>query len=357
MTSKPSNMPGLTALRGIAAILVMAHNYTLSFFPDIQKLSTTLFLRKSYLWVDMFFLLSGFVLTHVYQAKFKEKVEYQRYKTFTLARIARIYPLHIATLVVLIVLEFICHYLGGESPVRALSKIPENLAMVHALDPYTYWNEPSWSISAEWLTYIFVPFMILLVSRTTTPSRITVAIICIALLYAIELHYGDFGIMHAGWSLYARCVLEVIIGIILYQFYLQHRSNQGWVKQLIIGIVLLIFVTLCVHLPHTFTVILFALLIYLVAHIGSNERYWLNHPILVWLGTISYSIYLVHDPLKQILVAFAIWFGNPINTETISYNAQVSIVVFCMIASVIIAHVSYKYLEEPCRKFIRKLHG
>jgi len=356
MNSKPGNLPGLTALRGIAAILVMAHNYTLSFFPDIQKLSTTLFLRKSYLWVDMFFLLSGFVLTHVYRTAFAEHVNFNRYKSFTLARIARIYPLHIGTLSILIALEFLCHYLGGESPVRALSKIPENLALVHALDRYTYWNEPSWSISAEWLTYIFVPFLILLASQVAAITRLIVSVICIGLLYTIELHFGDFGILHAGWSLYVRCVLEVVIGVNLYQLYLRHQFKQLVTKRLIIGVLLMIFVTLSVHLPHTVTVVLFALLIYLVAHIGSNERYWLNHPLLVWLGTISYSIYLVHDPLKQILVAISIWVGNPIDAKTISYNNQVLITILCMIASILIAHISYKYLEEPSRKVIRKLH-
>jgi len=350
---KPTNLTGLTSLRGIAAILVMLHNYTLTFYPDIQKFSSTSFLEKSYLWVDMFFLLSGFVLSHVYHGTFRFSINYHAFKNFSLARFARIYPLHIFLLGFLIVLEFLCHFLGGSSDVRSTNTILENIFLLQVFNPYTYWNEPSWSISAEWLTYIFVPFIILLAFKLNRAVRLLTILACIAGLYAIELSFGDFGIRHSGWSLYVRCVLEVIIGVNVYNIYLENKIASKYFKVIIPIVFLAILGSMAITLTHTITILLFIVLIYVVAHLNDKDAHWLNNRGLVWLGTISYSIYLIHDPVKQTLVAVSTWIDIPINGVTVGYYTQVFITIICAALSVILAHFSYLLIEEPSRKRIR----
>src|ERR1700744_3320893 len=89
-----------TSLRGIAAVLVVAFHYAVPLRHvgfDVNRY--TLLVARGYLWVDLFFILSGFILCHVYA---NQLVDIRSIASFFRARFARIYPLHIATLLLLV---------------------------------------------------------------------------------------------------------------------------------------------------------------------------------------------------------------------------------------------------------------
>lgn len=95
----------LTPLRGIAALLVAV-------FHGLKRLENlgeavgehTAFFERGYLWVDLFFLLSGFVLAHVYADRFAGSINLRSYLSFLRIRFARIYPLHLFALFVYLIL-------------------------------------------------------------------------------------------------------------------------------------------------------------------------------------------------------------------------------------------------------------
>src|SRR4051812_1010229 len=89
-----------TALRGVAALLVVLFHYRTILGPAFNMDGYTSFLAKSYLWVDFFFILSGFILCHVYGTRPGENQ--RSMLEFLQARLARIYPLHLATLTLLV---------------------------------------------------------------------------------------------------------------------------------------------------------------------------------------------------------------------------------------------------------------
>src|ERR1700744_4959496 len=87
-SSRPQDIPALTGLRGVAALWVVLFH---------MELETPIpIIEKGYLGVDIFFILSGFILMHVYA----DRKEFN-YNEFVRARLARIYPLHMLSLVVL----------------------------------------------------------------------------------------------------------------------------------------------------------------------------------------------------------------------------------------------------------------
>src|ERR1044072_2036604 len=88
---KAEHLKPLTALRFFVALWVALYVY----WPKLAPVSPT-FVAKGYLGVEVFFILSGFILCHVYLAATQEKSF--RYGSFIWARLARIYPLHVATL-------------------------------------------------------------------------------------------------------------------------------------------------------------------------------------------------------------------------------------------------------------------
>src|SRR6185369_10335568 len=92
--SPREELPSLTALRGIAAIVVMIYHFaTMAFGRDDLPEA----IKRGYMAVDLFFLLSGFVLSHVYGRHFVITIDRRDLASFAWARLARIYPVHLLT--------------------------------------------------------------------------------------------------------------------------------------------------------------------------------------------------------------------------------------------------------------------
>jgi len=100
--SGPEHLASLTPLRGIAALWVVLFHYCWH-FPAVHADRYTGAVYKGYLAVDLFFMLSGFVISHVYHGAFALRVTGRRYRDFLKARIARIYPLHLTVLLLFVV--------------------------------------------------------------------------------------------------------------------------------------------------------------------------------------------------------------------------------------------------------------
>ena len=106
-------LSNLTPLRGIAALLIVIFHLDLMIFGNaLISYADSGLLHRMYLMVDFFFVLSGFIMSHVYGAWFSTSVRYADFKKFTIARFARVYPLHLVTLVYTILLFYTTAQLG-----------------------------------------------------------------------------------------------------------------------------------------------------------------------------------------------------------------------------------------------------
>src|SRR4051794_2329668 len=142
----------LTSLRFFAAYWVVLFHY----WPKLAVSFTPAFVQKGYLGVELFFTLSGFILCHVYLTSVGEGRFH--YGSFLWARLARVYPLHLATLAGMGLMALAALAAGFRIDPNILSwkALPANVLMVHAwgFAPVAGWNHPSWSISAEWFAYL-----------------------------------------------------------------------------------------------------------------------------------------------------------------------------------------------------------
>ena len=166
------HIKSLTSLRGIAALLVVLHHFFLFLLPGVglSVLSYSKFFDNGYLWVDFFFILSGFIMAHVYASNFASGVNLYNYRTCLFSRFVKICLLHIFITFLFIGVELIktSYSFTGKYNITALFT---NIFMLQALDLNSpplfggdsYWNEPAWSISAEWFAYLLFPFFILFV--------------------------------------------------------------------------------------------------------------------------------------------------------------------------------------------------
>jgi len=161
-------LPSLTSLRGVAALWVVLFHYSVVYFPSLNSSGYSSLVGKGYLAVDMFFMLSGFVMTHVYHQAFLQSIG-DNYRGFLVARIARLYPLHVLVLTLFVVVALTargvdCAVTGVFNGIpltgpRSFTAFIANLFMLQGLNAgQLSWNYPAWSISVEFIAYLLFPF-------------------------------------------------------------------------------------------------------------------------------------------------------------------------------------------------------
>ena len=302
---KKEHLPLLTSLRGVAAVIVvfyhLKHQFPVLF--DLMGEYTSLF-EQGYLWVDFFFILSGFILSHVYGKKFLGWCNKRDYGRFMLARFARIYPLHFVMLTLYLVMElskFASTSGNLENPIfndgtRSVGGLVASYLLVQSANLFdlAVWNAPAWSISAEWFAYLLFPVMAYFTLNKSAKACVVIIALCVAGLGGLISLKGDLNIV----SDYAvpRSWMGCLIGICLYRIY-QLKSLEKF-KAGGATWALLILSLLCMSLPRWWgyelmSVVSLSLLVLASAKCGDRIFFLANRPMM-YLGEISYSIYLTH---------------------------------------------------------------
>src|ERR1041384_1778474 len=155
----------LTSMRGIAALMVAFYHLRYGFVP-VPDFNLFIFQfrfgEKGYLWVDFFFILSGFILAHRYSDAC-ERLNGRVYFNFLWHRFARIWPLHAVTLCAAILYLVLKNGVGFVK----LDAIAANAFLVHGWG-HLYqpsFDFPSWSLSSEWGAYLLLPLLLLTIGR------------------------------------------------------------------------------------------------------------------------------------------------------------------------------------------------
>ena len=304
--------PVLDGWRGLCALCVALYH-----LHSIDHLHTINFVRGSYLFVDFFFVLSGFVIVHAYSGRIDGG---KSAGTFLVRRFGRVWPLHAAVLLAFVALECVKAVSGPSgghvgtaafTGTYAPSALVSNLALVHALgveDQWT-WNIPSWSISAEFFVYITFALLCLTVRR---PRVLAVAMVTLAVAGALVVmrfsaHHIDTSIDYG----YFRCLYGFFTGCLVYRLYraAANRRPDKAVSRLAGGLAeagallaVVAFVSaaggnaLSLAAP-----LLFGLVVWVFAfEAGPVSRLLATSPFQR-LGAWSYSIYMVHALLIAVL--------------------------------------------------------
>lgn len=357
----------LTPLRGIGALCIVACHYVNLFAFAEQKYIFQphflgLLIEKGYLWVDFFFMLSGFVIFHVYHTRFSEGINKHNYRKLLVARFAIIYPLHLFTLLFLVALQLPIYLVA---PQYAFSEeyfpligLFTNLTLLGAIGNFPYgWNDVSWAVGTEWYTYMIFPFLLPLFLRNSS-WRITLnCSLPIILLFGLSrlsimtpgtlLLQHDYGLV--------RCLLGFTLGIGIYQIY-----QKGWLRRFLSSdyaflLAWIWIITVMLTKGHdVWTIPGFALLVISGALNRGKASKILNVRGLVYLGEISFSIYLVHGVLRIVTVLFSYGFCGelvcPGFTELQLYLGFLGFTVL----TIIISALAYHAVEVRARKYLLK---
>ena len=356
----------LTPLRGIAAVWVISFHYAVVYFAfHPEKFSWVL--NKGYLAVDLFFMLSGFVLSHVYwRTFFSGAADHASYWSFIGARIARLYPLHLFNLcqfvLVTLTFGFYDYSFSGKFtsiPVygaRSLTALLANVAMLQGLKARALaWNFPAWSISVEFLAYFLFPLVLPFVVHANRSRKLLLAGAAVSTLCLFAyLGGGDFNQWDGPITL-IRCLPEFILGALLYAGF-REPIWPGWFKRddAIITIAFGVLVLLHFGIPDLVIVVGFPALILSAVMNSGRVTPIMNAAPLVWLGEVSYSLYLAHGFVQFLTTKLLLHTGVQTAADLSSTNS-VLLLIAMLAATLLLAALTYRKVEVVGRARLRKL--
>lgn len=336
----------LTALRFFAALWVVLYHY----WPNLAVSFTPAAAAKGYLGVEAFFVLSGFILCHVYLAGFGEG-RFQ-YVGFLWNRLARVYPLHLATLagVGAMALAGSLAGLAVDPNILSWASLPANLLLVHAwgFAPVAGWNHASWSISAEWFAYLTFPAFAFVAWRLRERPLLAVlaALGLIAVIYPLFQALAGFPLTEATirWGA-LRIVPCFAYGCALHALWRSGRypPRLAGPGAAILGLAILAAIQL--GAPDLSIVMLLGGLIFMLASLASAGSSFASQKAFVYLGEISYSTYMICIPWKIISI-------NAVTKIMNIDGDKLPLMMWVLIVSALVplSAISYHLIENPCRE-------
>jgi len=280
MEIRGNRIAELDGLRGIAAILVVLYHYTTRFSAkfNIGILSDITFFKYGHYGVQMFFVLSGFV---IFMAITKINSSFE----FACKRFIRLYPTF--WLCVLVTTLFV-NFFGPNVLKVSLDDFVGNLTMIpHALN-FKFVDGVYWTLQIELCFYAFT--MLLIFARSTQYITI-VGLLYIIIGFLLYYFFRLFPYYHHGLLFFA--------GI---QFYKLWQGNKNWYPHFSLILVLVLSFLYrgfefgaCISLIFC----IFYLLIY-------EKLNFLSLPVFVFLGKISYAFYLLHQNIGYSIQLFLV---------------------------------------------------
>ncbi len=331
-------LPALDVLRGIAILIVLVHHYV----PEQFK--PPLFWSG----VDLFFVLSGFLITDILLRNVNAKNYYQ---TFYIRRAARIIPPYWLLLLIFVLVMKIEPEMLGSSfskhlPFWSYFTFTQNFLY----SARNFWRDPwldvTWSLALEEQFYIFLSVAVRNLNKKVLAGLSVFLILLAPILrfftasslasYQLPLHRAD------------SLMLGVLIAIIWQSksgqaIFHNHKKYFLWaLLPFSLGIAYLIWVEAGIGTPLAhFMLAFFYTDLLLLALVSSSEKPGLlfGNKLLGWLGLRSYGIYLLHKPFR--LVVFTLFEQQSIILEPWIRTLIVTVLLFAL------AEISFRFIEKP----------
>ena len=329
----------LDSWRGICALIVAAFH-----FPIMGLIKGQPVVEHAYLFVDFFFVLSGFVIGWGSERKLQRPYEVW---PFVLKRFGRIWPLHVALLALFVGVSVVRGDLGADGQ-HSIPSIFTNLTMIHGLGVHDQltWNDPSWSISVEFLLYL------LFAALSLTPHRTAIYLGLIAGSLAILVFWAPQGMASTfDFGIY-RGMAGFFTGVLIARLPVR---DHGRAAELVVTAGVAFFVT--TGALQFLAPLVFGLAVAIFAGSTGAIAKGLSTKIPAKLGEWSYSIYMTHTVFVAIIWAVGPRLGLGRNGPHLTADPLVELAIFAAyIAAVIgVSVVSYTFFEAPVRDWFNRL--
>lgn len=339
----------LTGVRGFAAIWVVLYHLRPTIRQALPDWSPFLnFVDAGYLGVDLFSFLSGFIISYTYSERLRS-ISVPKIGRYLWLRFVRTYPLHLFVLF-LFVLVFV-----RTRGFHSLAVIPYDMSFVRQLfllnglgfEDRWAWNVPSWSLSSEWFCYLCFPLLVPAIMRVksgVTALFLAASTLTITAMLLTAVGRPQFDAF-LDWGL-LRITGEFFTGCFLYRAYSAGIFEGRFAGMIGLAsiIVFVVKVSFYPALPVLIAVAAFAVLIYSLAFDKQPLSALFGNRISVYVGKISYSIYMIH----WLFLADLSFFGFDIIPLEIRAWFVLGVVLICSV-------ISYEFVERTSRRAMRDL--
>jgi peptidoglycan/LPS O-acetylase OafA/YrhL len=384
-------LPALTGIRALAAFWVFTRHFRgqlLDAFPGLHIFAPLM--NVGYLGVDLFFILSGFILTYTHFDKLSQGYNWRKALGFLWLRLGRVWPLT-AFVLLLFGLYFVFQYATTQDPVYAAQanagELIEHLLLIQAWFPQALnWNGLDWSISAEWLAYLVFSVGVVVLARfalvasrrtiITLIAVLTIPMMIIGctmqddsiLLFATNGQIIDPGVMAI------RVITEFWIGALLAILLRTRLADDRPIRFPLATVasgaaIALIYVITAVdqtpwvrtgqalfhngvdYIGRSSTILVLPFFVLVIAGLAIGKRdplAWLlsTRPLQVG-GRASFALYLSHALVIGLGIIVLAHVSGTLLVDTITIGVIVAAWAF--------AWVLWRLIEEPCRKIARRM--
>ena len=315
------------------------------------------FVSHGYISVDLFFILSGLIISKTYGSWFFGGLKTKSYLKFLGRRIARVYPLYFAVTLLFITLGmWERNYAAIMAPSPTIT-ILANFLMIQSWGLAHCLVTPAWSISTEFAAYLLFP-VLLWSSLRTRVHTVTMLVVWYGVIYLLSIIPDGYAGMVRGtgqlnitgglnpWGL-ARCLAFFSVGILSWRVSMIEpvsRMISGSVPA--VALTIAIIALLCGWNTDFALAVLFPFLIINVASDRGIVARLLGGRIVYWLGTISYSIYLVHVLMVSVKLRVI---GR---IQPVLPNADTILTLLLCLVAIAMAAVTYYRVERPGRRLL-----
>jgi peptidoglycan/LPS O-acetylase OafA/YrhL len=363
----------LTGLRAVAAVWVVLFHFHFTPLPGVAEVVDVLgpLITSGALGVDLFFVLSGFVIAYTYLEKLGPRMHARATTRFLWARACRLWPVYLLVLHVFGVWLIARATLGGDEiiafqsvqPVLDVGQYLQQLVLVQLWDDPRFdgasWVGSTWSISAEWLAYLLFPVAALLLHRMRGLPVVVLACGSLLLMAPMTWAYLVTGSPYFPWSWLVRILCGFGAGTLAY-LAVRKLPRTPTARRTASAIAAVLPFVLAAGLllgelagpgRGGAVIMLFPVLVAALAVADRGPAMLLATPALVYGGRVSYGLYLVHIPLFEVY-----WLALERFPLLAPHTALAHVVgVQVLLATMGVAALTFRFVEEPSRRGLRAL--
>ncbi|MCK0174177.1 acyltransferase [Mycolicibacterium sp. F2034L] len=371
---RSGEIKALSGLRIVAAVWVVLFHFRPLLHQAAPDLTDALspVLDCGAQGVDLFFILSGFVLTWTYLDRMGHRWSTRTTLRFLWLRLARVWPVYLVTMhlaAVWIIFTLNVGHVPSEAAqdLTAVSYLRQLLLVQLWFEPFfdgTSWDGPAWSISAEWLAYLLFGALVLVVFRVARVTRARALIwLAVAASLPPTLLLMATGEFYTPWSWLPRIVMQFTAGALAcaavrkLRLTDRARNHAGLLSLAIAAAIVGGIYYLDAHPPASIRdasglvdVLFVPLVVTLAIGAGSLPKL-LSTRVMVYCGHISFGLYMIHE------IVHTVWNWAVLQFEiTLTPGPAAKLVVGGLLAGSLLAAVAlYHLVEEPARLWMRRM--
>lgn len=345
----------LDSLRGVCACMVVLYHLR----PDAWLTSLAL-ARNGWLFVDFFFVLSGFVIAASYGDRLAQGYPIAR---FMALRLGRVYPLHLFAIVLILGVNLIATgaALFGEFDLPTLLA---NLLLLHSfgVTDRLSWNGPSWSIAAE--VWAYLSFALLIAWRKRIEWRVFGVLAASSLGALVIWSEADLATTYRLG--FIRCLFGFSLGVLVWLAHKRRQLSGSTLVEAAVVALVGLYVALVAEGPLTYLAPpAFAIAVFVFADEGGAISKLLRSRPFRLVGLLSYSIYMLHHfalaRYFDLLGAIGRWSGVALVAgDGQSLNASQSgllielLTLGALAFTIFLAWFGWRFVETPARAWSRR---